>query len=123
MSSPYLIQKQKQKSKATRKPLNDEQRAMQREKASCFLTVTFFDGNKWSKWSNEWQQPNKGSINVWINEALRICDEYFKGKIYEAAIFDTRYIKQTVASERHPDCNKVYQFERGSWRLVKPITW
>lgn len=126
MSSPYLLQKtkyKKPKQKAERKPLTDEQKALQQAKASCFLTVTFYDGNKWSKWSNEWQQPYKGKINDWINEMLRICEQYFKGQMKEAAIFDTRHTKQRIASERDPACNKIYQYEKGSWRLVQPISW
>ena len=126
MSSPYLIQKQKahqKKVKSERKPLTEEQRAEQREKASCCITITFYDGNKWSKWSNEWQQPHKGSINVWINEFMRICEQYFKGQMKEAAIFDMRHQKEFIASERREDCNKIYQFEKGSWRLVQPVTW
>lgn len=128
MSSPYLLQKQKQaykkpKSKGERKPLTDEQRATQREKATCYITVTFLDGNKWSKWSNEWQQPHKGSINVWISEFMRICEEYFKGNMRDAAIFDMRGTKEKIGSERDPACNKIYQYERGSWRLVQPVSW
>ncbi|MFN3378633.1 hypothetical protein [Runella zeae] len=126
MSSPYILQKQKAKQKTVkheRKPLTDEQRAEQRAKASCYLTVTFYDGNKWSKWSNEWKQPHKGKINEWINEMFRVCEEYFKGQIREAAIFDTRTLKQCIASERDPNCNKIYQYEKGSWRLVQPISW
>lgn len=126
MSSPYLLQKQKahqKKVKGERKPLTDEQKALQQSKASCYITVTFYDGNKWSKWSNEWQQPHKGSINVWISEFMRICEQYFKGQMKEAAIFDMRHTKERIASERRDDCNKVYQFEKGSWRLVQPVTW
>lgn len=126
MSSPYLLQKQAKRmatTKDNRKPLTDEQKAIQREKASCFLTITFNDGNKFSKWSNEWQQPHKGNINVWINEMFRVFDEHFRKDTYEAAIFDTRFKKNLVASEHNPECNKIYQFERGSWRLVQPLNW
>lgn len=111
------------KTKGQRKPLTDEQRATQRERASCCLTITFYDGNKFSKWSNEWQQPYKGNMNVWIDELMRVFDKYFKANTHEAAIFDTRHTKHFVGSERDSACNKIYQYERGAWRLVQPIIW
>jgi len=126
MSSPYLLQKQKQKAaktKGERKPLTDEQKATQREKASCYMTITFYDGNKYSKWSNEWQQPHKGNINAWITECFRVFDKYFRNDAADAAIFDTRFTKKLIGSERDPACNKIYQYEKGSWRLVQPINW
>lgn len=127
MSSPYLVQKQKQlqkkRNQAERKPLTDEQKATQRDKASCLLVIRFRDGNYWTKWSNEWKQPHKGAINVWINELMRVCEDYFKGNIDQAAIYDVRTRKDMIGSERDPNCNKIYQYEKGTWRLVRPISW
>jgi hypothetical protein len=107
-----------QQEASQRKPLTEEQKAKQREKASCFMTIRFHDGNTWSKWSNEWAQPNKfPNISAAVNEMLRIADQYFAGKIYSAAIFDTRTTKSLSAA------NKIYQYEKGFWKLEKPITW
>jgi hypothetical protein len=102
----------------TRKPLSPEKRAVQKELATCYMVITFHDGNDWSKWSNEHAQPNKLlNINDSINEMFRICEKYFKGKMHSAAIFDVRMTKTTGAH------NKIYQFEKGFWKMVQPVTW
>ncbi|AEI46765.1 hypothetical protein [Runella slithyformis] len=123
-----LKAKKAPKRPAERKPLNDEQRAEQRAKASCCILVEFYqpitlsDGRtitNLKKWSNEWQQPHKGDLNDWVNELMRIFDIYWKIKAKSAAIFDTRFQKTLIGSERDPDCNKLYQFENRVWRAVK----
>jgi len=123
-----LKAKKAPKKPAERKPLTDEQRTEQRAKASCCILVEFYnpitmgDGTttlNMKKWSNEWQQPHKGDLNDWVNELMRIFDMYWKGKAKSAAIFDTRFQKVCIGSERHPDCNKLYQFENRVWRAVK----
>lgn len=107
-----------QQEASQRKPLTEEQKAKQRQMASCYLTIKFQDGRSWSKWSNEWAQPNKfRTISDAVNEMLRICEQYFKGSIFSAAIFDTRTTK-TLSAE-----NKIYQYEKGTWQTVQPFTW
>jgi hypothetical protein len=103
---------------APRKPLPPEKKDAQKEKATCYMVITFHDNNKWSKWSNEHAQPNKLlNINDSINEMFRICEKYFSGKIHSAAIFDVRTDKTAGAH------NKIYQFERGFWNMVQPVSW
>ncbi|TAF48649.1 MAG: hypothetical protein EAZ63_03610 [Runella slithyformis] len=113
--------------RAERKPLTDEQRIMQRDKASCCILVEFWqpivmpDGRQvqqLKKWSNEWQQPNKGGVEEWAQELMRIFETYWRSKAKSAAIFDTRWVKHCVGSERDAACNKLYQYEDRAWRAV-----
>ena len=87
--------------------------------ASCFMVVKFHDGNTWGKWSNEHAQAKIRNISDAINEMFQIVEKSFKGaqKVHSAAIFDTRVHKTTGAF------NKIYQYEKGRWQLVQPITW
>ncbi|GAB2780532.1 hypothetical protein GCM10027275_25100 [Rhabdobacter roseus] len=102
---------------SNRKPLTEEQKAKQKSMASCYMVVKFHDGNQWSKWSNEWAQPRIRNINDAINEMFRIMEQYFKGRVHSAAIFDTRMTKDARAD------NKIYQYENGCWQIEKPFTW
>ena len=98
--------------------LPPETKEKQKAMASCYMVITFHDSNTWSKWSNEHQQPAKLlNINDAINEMFRICEKYFKGKMHSAVIFDVRTDKSIGAE------NKIYQFEKGFWQMVKPVTW
>ena len=83
------------------------------------MVVKFHDGNSWSKWSNEYAQPNKFlNISDSINEMFRIvADPKWRGRVASAAIFDTR------TDKRFGSHNKIYQFENGTWKMVKPFTW
>lgn len=123
-----LKSKKNAKRPADRKPLTDEQRTTQQTKASCCIVVDFFapitlpDGRVVSrllKWSNEWQQPHKGDLDVWVNELMRIFEKYWRKNAQSAAIFDTRFQKVRIGSERDPDCNKLYQYENRNWRAIK----
>lgn len=101
-----------------RKPLTDEQKEKQRQLATACLVIKFNDGNEFKKWSNEWAQPNKfRNISEAINELFRLFGKYWEGSTYSAALFDVRVQKHFSAD------NKVYQYENGQWKLVKPINW
>lgn len=100
------------------KPLPLENKQAQKQKATCYMVIKFHDGNKWSKWSNEHAQPNKFlNINDSINEMFRIFNKYFTGKVHSGAIFDVRVEKTPGAH------NKIYQFEKGYWKMEKQISW
>ena len=102
----------------TKKPLPPEKLEAQKQKATCRMVIKFHDNNTWSKWSNEYAQPNKFlNINDSINEMFRICEKYFKGRIASGAIFDVRVHKQVGAH------NKIYQFEKGFWKMEQPVIW
>ncbi|NBB22593.1 hypothetical protein GVN20_24780 [Runella sp. CRIBMP] len=122
-----LKAKKAPKKPAERKPLTNEQRAEQRAKASCCMVVEFINPviiggrevNNFKKWSNEWQQPHKGGLNEWVNQLMYIFDIHWKNNTKSAAIFDTRFQKTLIGSERDPNSNKLYQFENRVWRAVK----
>ena len=98
-----------------RQPLTEEQKAEQKAKATCLLVIKFHDANTWSKWSNEWKQKKLKTLNDSVNEMFRICEVNFKNKIHSAAIFDVRTNKKPCAA------NKIFQFEKGFWKVVEPI--
>ncbi len=103
---------------STRKPLTDEQKEKQRRMATAYLVVKFNDGNEFRKWSNEWAQPNKlRNISEAINDLFRVFAKYWEHNTYSAAIFDVRVQKYGSAE------NKVYQYENGVWKTVKPFGW
>lgn len=107
-----------QQEPAQYRPLPPEHKALQREKASCKLIVKFNDGNRHTKWSNEWAQPNKfRNISEAINEMFKVFDIYWRKNAHSAVIFDTRIHKDTGAH------NKIYQYENGIWKTVNPFTW
>ena len=127
MQTKILKSKKQYGRRPERKPLNEEQRETQRDKASCCLLVEFWnpivmpDGREikqLKKWSNEWQQPNKGGVDEWAQELMRIFEIYWRSKAKSAAIFDTRWVKHCIGSERDAACNKLYQFEDRFWRTV-----
>ena len=101
------------------KRLSPEKAEKQKAMASCYMVVKFQDGKTWSKWSNEHAQAKIQNISDAINEMFRIIDKSFKGSlnVHSAAIFDTRVHKKTGAF------NKIYQYEKGSWQMVQPVTW
>ena len=74
--------------------------------------------NVWKKWSNEWQQPKKGDLGYWTDFLMYYMETYWKGKVKSAAIFDTRFQKICIGSERDTGCNKLYQYQDGAWRAV-----
>lgn len=104
---------------AEKKPysLSPEKKALQKEKASCYMVIRFNDGNTWSKWSNEYDQKWILNISDAINEMFRIFDKSFRRNTASAAIFDTREHK-TIGAH-----NKIYQFENGTWKIVQDFTW
>ena len=107
-----------QQDPADRKPLPDDKKALQKEKASCKLIITFYDGNQHTKWSNEWAQASKiRNISDALNDLFWVFDKYWRAQAFKAVIFDTRIHKH------HGAHNKIYQYENGSWKLEKPITW
>lgn len=100
-----------------RKPLTPERKALQREKASCYMVIKFQDGGYFSKWSNEHAQAWIINIGEAVNEMFRIFEKDFRRTTFSAAIFDTRENKKPGAH------NKIYQYEKGVWTMVQPFTW
>lgn len=97
--------------------LSPENRELQKQKASCYMVIKFHDGRSWSKWSNEFKQPNLiVNIGDGINEMFRVFDKYFAKSAHSAAIFDTRISKTAGAH------NKIWQWDKG-WRCVQGVTW
>jgi hypothetical protein len=105
-----------QTSDKARKPLSPENKALQKEKASCYMTVKFHDGNTWSKWSNEYKQPTIRNISDAINIMFQIVQKW-GNNVASAAIFDTR------ADKRYGAHNKIYQYEKRVWKMEQPFTW
>lgn len=118
MTTKKQVYKPHGKVKAASKPLTDEQKALQREHASCCIIVKFRDGNSIKKWSNEWAQPHKGGLEEWIRELKRVFEIYWRKNAADAAIFDVRFQKDCIGSERDQACNKLFQFTNGEWRAV-----
>lgn len=103
----------------TRKPLSPEDREKQRSMASVVMVARFSNREApWKKWSNEWKQPKKiVNINDAINEMMRIVEAWPKRNIVGVALFDVRATKSISAE------NKIYQYENGSWNMLKPVSW
>lgn len=102
-----------------RKPLPDDKREeMIRESQAC-LVVRFHNQTRDSKFWSKCGQRKHRNIGDAINYLMWMVNEQksWQGQVERAAIFDTRATKHISGD------NKVYQYERNSWKIEKPVNW
>ena len=109
-SQPYKFKGKSQFNQKALPPLSEDKKAEMRAKASCFIVVKFQDGNEILRWSKEFQHPNKGDINWWINDWIRVFNKYWKLTAVSAALYDARYVKVVMKDKSDPNYNKLYQY-------------
>lgn len=101
------------------KPMSAEDIEKMKQAASCYMVVQFHNNPKpFSIWSRESQDPKIHNISDAINKMFWIFNRpQWKGTVASAAIFDVRRIKKPTAE------NKIYQWEKGVWRLINQPIW
>ena len=101
------------------KPMSPEEIQKMKQAASAYMVVQFHNNDKpFSMWSRESQNRKIVNINDAVNHLKRIfARPQWNGMVAGAAIFDVRQIKKATAD------NKIFQWEKGVWIQVNPVSW
>ncbi|TDB64384.1 hypothetical protein [Arundinibacter roseus] len=102
-----------------RPPLSENDRAELIDTSMACMVVQFHNNASQVKRWSKCKQRKHRHIGDAVNYLMWLVNEYepWSGCVASAAIFDTQHTKTTGAG------NKVYQYEKGSWKLVNPISW
>ncbi len=102
-----------------RKPMTHDEREKMITTSMAMIVVEFNNNPVPMKMWSKCAQRKHVDISQAINYLMWMVSNFkpWQGQVHRAAIFDARNIKKPCAA------NKIYQYEKGAWRLEQPITW